>query len=120
MQKIYLIFFIVLLSSCSSNDCEKLPTAFTSFDEAVKQIENAHFNFKDNINTSKSSWIREAKYFSCDNKTGFFILKTDKEDYVYQNLPIEIWTGFKNATSFGSYYNRNIKHKYKLQLTSDK
>ena len=108
------------LTSCSQTNCDKLPTSFISFAEAVKQIQNAHFNFKDEVNTSKSSWIEGAKYFSCDNKTGYFILITDKHDYLYQNLPIGIWTAFKNASSFGHYYVVNIKHRYQLQLLSEK
>jgi hypothetical protein len=119
-MKLFSILLIVFLSSCGGTDCGKLPTSFNSFDEAVRQIENAHFNLKDDVNTSKSSWIRGAKYFSCDNQTGFFILETDKQDYLYQDLPLEIWTGFKNATSFGQYYNANIKHRYQFQLTKNK
>lgn len=116
-----LLFFItLLLCSCSGTDCNKLPATFSSFSEADKQIENSQFAFKDEVNTDKSSWIRGAKYFSCDNQTGFFIMTTDKQDYLYQNLPIDIWTGFKNASSFGQYYNSNIKHRYQLQLTKDK
>ncbi|MFN4299673.1 MAG: hypothetical protein ACK4EX_08100 [Thermaurantimonas sp.] len=29
-------------------------------------------------------------------------------------------TGFKNASSFGQYYNSNIKHRYQFHLTKDK
>lgn len=31
-------------------------------------------------------------------------------------MPIEIWNELKQASSIGSYYNRNIKHKYQLNI----
>jgi len=120
MSKLFILLLVVALSSCGGSNCDKLPTYFNSYSEAEKQIQNSHFNLKEEVNTNKISWIRGAKYFSCDNKTGFFFLQTDREDYIYQNLPIEIWNGFKNASSFGSYYNANIKHRYQLQLTKSK
>lgn len=61
MIKLFSILLIIVFSSCSGTDCGKLPTTFNSFDEAERQIENAHFNLKDDVNTSKSLWIRGAK-----------------------------------------------------------
>jgi hypothetical protein len=116
MNKLFTFIVIITIISCENNDCEQLPSSFTSFYEAEEKISNADFIFIDNISTYKSSWIVGAKYYSCDNKTGFFILETENKIYIYQNLPIKIWLGFKNSTSFGRYYNTYIKNKYKLQL----
>lgn len=66
----------------------------------------------------KNSWVRGASYHSCDKKFGYFIIKTDKRSYIYKDLPINIWNSFKKASSFGSYYDRNIKNRYQLYLTN--
>lgn len=112
--KIFTSIFIIY--SCTEIDCSKLPTSFTTYQEAIKQIRNTSFKFEDNINTSKSSWIRGAEFFSCDNETGFFILRTDSKDYIYEGLPVGVWSEFKQAESFGEYYNRKIKHNYQMQF----
>jgi hypothetical protein len=117
------VFFFTIscfLSSCSGADCNRLTPFFNSYSEAKGQILNSHFTYKDKIYTSKSSWIKGAKYFSCNKQTGFFFLETDEKDYIHQNLPIGVWIGFKNATSFGQYYNEKIRHNYQLQLTPNK
>ena len=44
------------------------------------------------------------------------IIEINDKNYIYQNLPIEVWQNFKNADSFGSYYVRNIKGKYQLSI----
>ncbi len=107
---------LFIMGSCNSIDCSRLPQDFSTYGEAKKAIHTAHFNFVDEANTSKSSWIRSASYYSCDSKTGYFEFKTDKNSYIHTDMPIEVWNGFKDAMSFGNYYNSHIKHQYQLLL----
>lgn len=82
-------FFI--LSACSGVDCDKLPKHFSSYQDAEAKIKAAHFKVQESVNTSKSSWVRGASFYSYDGITGFFIFKTDKQDYLYSRVPTEIW-----------------------------
>ncbi|MEJ7830585.1 MAG: KTSC domain-containing protein [Segetibacter sp.] len=121
MNKFLLILSIcsaINISSCRTKDnCDKLPTQFSSYDHAVSKIKSSLFKIKEEANASKSSWIRGASFYSCDGNTGFFILQTAKQDYLYSNMPYSVWTEFKNAESLGKFYNENIKHRYIFQLT---
>src|SRR5450631_4311476 len=96
--------------------CKNLPTRFSTYEQAIYLVKNASFQFKDEVNTSKSSWIRSASYYSCDGITGFFILGTDKQEYIHADLPKGIWEAFKRASSFGKYYDYNIRYKFHLNL----
>lgn len=119
MTKIYIGFLIpalIFLFSCGGSSCDQLPNKYSSYDEALETITAANFKIEESVNTSKSSWVKGAAYYSCDGATGFFILQTDNQDYLYSGVPSEIWEGFKNAESFGSYYNHNIKHKFTFNL----
>ena len=118
MKTSFILFVAVILLSCNSQDCETLPKSFKSYNNAVNTVEHASFNYKDGVNTSKSSWIRDADYYSCDNTVGFLIIETDSRSYIYQNVPISIWKEFKQASSFGRYYNSRIKGKYRLSLNN--
>lgn len=109
-----IIALFLFFYSCKSQNCSELINEFKNFDEAKALIQKTKFILTENLNTDKSSWIKTGKYFSCDLKVGFFLYKTDKETYIHQNVPIEIWNELKQATSIGSYYNRNIKQKYQL------
>lgn len=111
-----LVSFLILFVSCSRIDCDELPNSYTSYDEAVKEIKAANFKIQEKVNTSKSSWIRGASFYSCDGNTGFFILQTDSQEYIYSDVPVDIWEGFKSADSFGSYYDYNIKHRFFFKL----
>jgi hypothetical protein len=109
-----IIALSLFFSSCKSQNCNELINEFKSFEEAKALIQKTNFSYTETLNAEKSSWIKSGKYFSCDSKVGFFQYKTEKETYIHQNVPIEIWNELKQASSIGSYYNRNIKHKYQL------
>lgn len=112
---IYLILLFPPLLGCGQRiDCNSLPPHYNSYEQALKEITHADFKLHQTCNTSSSSWIRAAEYYSCDGQTGFFLFKTDKRWYIHDEVPISVWNGFKAANSRGSYYNHNIKKKYRL------
>lgn len=73
---------------------------------------------KDTVNTSKSSFIRGAEFYKIPGASagGYLILNLNGKDYIHRNVPEKVWTRFKGASSFGSYYNSNIKGKFRLDL----
>src|SRR5690606_34477735 len=99
--------------SCSAQDCNNLPQTFVSHVQATQMVKSANFRIKEHLDTQKSSWIRSATYYNCNGKLGFFLLvaKTGRE-YLFQDMPINIWEGFKNAESHGTYYNTKIRGKF--------
>lgn len=113
-----LILALLQLSSCNAQSCKDLPAKFSSYKEAITEVKSANFIISENINTSKSTWIKDASFYSCDSKTGFLILMIRSTKYIHQNVPISVWENFKEADSFGRYYNSNIKGRYLLQTRS--
>ena len=111
---LFYLLFLVSISAYCQTDCNKLQSNFSSYNEAFKKIKSTTFKFTDYANTSKSSWIRGASFYSCDMKFGYLIIQTDDGNYIHKNVPTNIWNSFKHAKSFGSYYNKNIKNRYQL------
>jgi hypothetical protein len=104
--------------SCSQKEsCEQLSQKFETYNSAVEIIKSTDFKIEESVNTFKSTWIKHASYYSCDGQTGFFILETSQKEYLYADLPYEVWKEFKSADSFGSFYNTNIRYKYNFSLT---
>jgi hypothetical protein len=112
----FLVLFLISINSYSQTNCNQLPTSFSNYNEALKLVYNAKFSFVDNLNTSNSTVIQGAKYYSCDNRTGFLIVGVNGQRYIYQGVPINVWNNFKKASSYGSYYNFYIKNYYQLNL----
>lgn len=113
-ETILVIVMMLLLHSCGGADCSKLPNSFSNYEEAISMIKGASFELEKSANTSNSSWIDDAEYYSCNGFTGYLIFETEGRSYIHEQVPIEIWTGFENADSKGEYYNNQIKHHYRL------
>ncbi len=75
----------------------------------LKTITSAKFKYVDEANTSKSSWIRGAKYYSCNSQLGYLIISINGKKYIHKDVPIKVWRDFKKANSFGSFYNNKLK-----------
>ena len=113
---IILSFSCLLLNSCIREDCSTIDKTFDTYQNALKIIKSSNFKFSDDCSTKKSSWIYDAQYFSCDGKTGFLIIETKSQTYMHKDVPIKIWNEFKKSESFGKYYNRNLKNRFRLTL----
>lgn len=118
MKTIGLSFaFLVISFTVFGQTCNNLPVSYSSYSEAISKVRNATFKIIDKVDCSQSSWVSRATFHSCDGETGFFILITkDGKEYIHQDVPITVWKQFKNSSSFGTYFNENIKGKYKLKI----
>ena len=115
MRKIIFISFLFIFS-CSKKDCNDINTNFTSYKNAIEVVHNTSFPIEEEVNTD-SSWIDFIEYYSCDKTFGYLIVNTKKgKIYIYKNVPIQVWNEFKNADSFGGFYNQNIKGNYYLDI----
>lgn len=66
-KKILPIYFLLLpITGYSQNNCRDLPNSYHSYTEAINKVKNAKFRYVDNFNTSRSSFINSAQYYSCD------------------------------------------------------
>lgn len=118
---LYLSFIGIslIIISCSSKSCNELPTPFSNYEQAITEIKSTGFSLEDSVDTSRSSFIKSASFYSCDSKVGYLIIGIRSTEYIYQNVPISVWEELKEADSFGSFYNNNIKGNYIISITSN-
>lgn len=119
MKKLlYLWLLLFAFTSCNSQSCDQVNNKpFKSYSEAKEFVETYEFKFAAEEDLERSSWMRKANFYSCDGEVGYFVYETKNgETYIYRNLPIYVWNGFKKANSPGSFYNDYIKGNYILTL----
>lgn len=68
------------------------------------------------LDTSKSSFVNGAWYDSYDDQ---MVIELGKAYYKYCYVPENVWDKFSEASSFGSFYNSNIKGDYDCSETSE-
>jgi hypothetical protein len=116
IKSIYsIICSLIFYGAVFSQTCKELPVYFSSYNQAIKSIKSKSFILTDRLPFGKSSWIKNATYYSCDGETGYLVYSTDKgREYIHEKVPLRVWREFKNASSSGSYYVSNIKGRYRL------
>ena len=72
-MKNYILFLLFVLSSCGQS-CKELPSSYKNYEEAKTIVLSTDFKFTDDCDTSESSFITSADYYSCDRLTGYFIV----------------------------------------------
>jgi len=111
-----LISILTITISCGGKDCNLINGNFDNYKNALQVIKSSDFEFSDDFNISRSSWIYDAEYYSCDGKIGYLIIETKSKNYIHSGVPIEMWNEFKNSDSFGKYYNRKLKGRFRLTI----
>lgn len=115
LKKILPLLLAMYLLSCNAQPCSQLPQSFESYSQAISLIQKSSFSVKESANTSGSSWISSAKYYSCDGATGYLIIKTDNGgEYIHNGVSIDVWQDFKKGPSKGTFYNAHLKNRFRL------
>jgi len=116
LKKTLILLSIGILFFINTPSLALESTTFTSYDQAQTWVRtNPNFT-KDSVDTSKSSWIRGAEYYTDGSGTGYLILNMKGKEYIWEGVPLNIWEGFKEADSFGKYYHNYIKGRFILEL----
>lgn len=96
-------------------DCHKLPPSFTNLQEALKTIEDTRFYYDQKLRTTRRSGLMQARYVSCDFKTGFLIVRYDGQDQVFTNVEQRVWEDLQKTADIDGYYHEHIKQLEKIE-----
>jgi len=126
-RKLYiLIILLLILSSCWTDnsitiDNYKSDNNYIKSDNKDNNYVNVKYrstkvdinnNFVE-LDTSKSSFIKWAWY---DESKEYMIIKLKNTNYHYCWIDRDTWNWFKNADSFGKYFNIYIKNKFDCRV----
>jgi hypothetical protein len=98
-----LLATVIFTSGCGSKGSNLVQIEYRS--DKV-DVSNSIFEYQ---NTSKSSFVDGAWY---DSSNSYMIIKLNSKYYHYCGLPSNAWNAFTSASSYGTYYNSNIKGSY--------
>jgi len=97
-----------------STNCDSLDLSSDSLGELIKRIENSTFRFQQQFKISRTYGIMNARYFSCDGERGFLIMKIDKKDLIYFEVPKSVWDTLITSSDINAYYASQIRDHYEM------
>ena len=103
-----------------STNCDSLKLNTLPITEAVSIIEQTTFRFQQQFKISRSYGVMNARYFSCDGILGYLIIKVDKKDYIYIDVPETKWKLLISSADMNAFYNEEIKGIYEVITEKEK
>ena len=96
MKNILLFLLLVLFSTCKQTPTE-IPARFSNYEHALNTVEKGSFAIDETTDTSESDWITSAHYVSNDGNKGFLVLGMKEKEYIFADVPLQVWEDFKDA-----------------------
>ncbi len=97
-------------------DCHVLPDTFATMKDAVQALEGSTFRFTQQFKTGKPEGVMAAKFYSCDNETGYLALKVDGKYVIYLHVPRKRWVELTQSDNLDEYYQKNLAGKFKISV----
>lgn len=114
MRLVFVLVCLLIVKVSVAQDCKNIPKSFTSYQNAINTVKSSDFSIVEHCDTSKSSWVRGASFYSCNDSSGYLLLATNSKTYIHKAVPKYLWDEFKQAESFGKFYNAKLKGRYQL------
>ena len=88
------------------------------FNRAVEDINMTSWGYTDSFEEFNSSFINGGSFFTNRYELGmassYLVLEMNRKQYIFKNVPYNIWTGLKASESKGEFYNYYIRGHYQL------
>ena len=95
-----------------SANCDTLNLRSTPLPKAISTIELTTFRYQQQFKISRTYGIMSARFYSCDGELGYLVLKVDKRDILYFEVPEDIWKRLISSADINGFYEAEIKSNY--------
>jgi hypothetical protein len=95
-----------------SANCDTLDITSYPLGEAKSIIELATFRYQQQFKISRTYGVMSARFYSCDGKSGYLVIKVDKKDIIYLEVPEAKWKGLISSADINGFYDTEIKGIY--------
>lgn len=117
IAQLFLMLSIVSSSLCVAQDikhnytvgpqtvtCDSLKLNESSLDISIESIRRTKFRFDQTFKLTRKSGLQRGEYYSCDNKSGFLIIKYNDSENLYQKVEKVIWNKLTSSADPEGYY----------------
>lgn len=97
-----------------SANCDTLDISSYPLKEAISVIDLTTFRYQQQFKISRTYGVMSARFYSCDGNSGYLVIKVDKNDFIYLEVPESKWKGLISSADINGYFEREIKGNYKF------
>ena len=87
-----------------SVDCDSLKMEDLPSSQAKKLIRASIFRFDQSFRLTRKSGLQLAEFYSCDNESGYLIIKFDDQEKLYRDVQKDNWDKFITSSDPEGFY----------------
>ena len=72
-------------------DCDSLKIVDLPIDQVNSLIRTSKFRFDQSFRLTRNSGLQLAEFYSCDNESGYLIIKFDGQELLYTDVQKDSW-----------------------------
>lgn len=95
-----------------SANCDTLDITSFPLKKAISTIESSTFRYQQQFKISRTYGVMSARFYSCDGNSGYLIMKVDKKDIIFLEVPETKWKGLISSADINGYFDTEIKENY--------
>lgn len=85
-------------------DCDSLKIEDLLIDQATKSIRASKYRFDQSFRLTRKSGLQFAEFYSCDNESGYLIIKFDDQELLYTDVQKDNWNKFISSSDPEGFY----------------
>ncbi len=95
-----------------NTNCDSLNLKDIDETEAMDLIRQSKFRFDQHFNIRRNSGLQAGYFYSCDNKSGFLIIRHDGKNHLFSRVPVEIWDELISSGDPDGVFEKKILPEY--------
>ena len=122
MMIVVILIQVLLVAPVTSNiqnrSCNELPDSYRDRSEAENAILSAEgWKIREYDPTTNSSWMKGARYLSCDGELGYLFFHRDfGSTTIHEGVEARVWRQFTATDNKDKFYSRNFRGRYEFRV----
>ena len=115
MKKLILVtvfYFLFAFGLKAENNCSCEDFKNRKQNELINTLEKSELEFASTFETANVRGLQGASYYYCDNNHGFLLIRLHDEEFLYKEVPLNVWFELKFSDSVEFYYKDQIKYNF--------
>ena len=96
-----------------NTSCDSLQLQGVEKSRSIELLQSTSFRTSESMKLRRKSGLREANYYSCDNNSGYLLIRYNEEYQIYQDVSLTTWKELIGTADPEGFYMKSIKPVFK-------
>ena len=92
--------------------CDSLDLKGLEKQQSIKILQETRFRYQQEFRLTRPQGLKRGAYYSCDGRKGYLVVTYDDRNYLYSDVPLQVWEKLITSSDPQEYFLKNIKNVF--------